>query len=153
METIEYKFIDKSNWPTGQWNNEPDKVQWRDEHTGLPCLARRARNGIWCGYVGVSESHPWFGQPYQDHDDLDVHGGLTFSDSCAADGKEHGICHKPAEGEPDKVWWFGFDCAHVYDLIPEMLRHYPRIPDETYKSIDYVRSECAKLARQIADAA
>jgi hypothetical protein len=149
MKTLEYTFIDKSSWPSGQWNNEPDKVQWQDQETGLPCLARRARNGIWCGYVGVAEGHPWFQQSYDDHCDLEVHGGLTFSDFCVADNKEHGICHIPDEGEPDHIWWFGFDCAHLGDLTPATLGRFPPIGDETYKTLDYVRGECANLARQL----
>lgn len=28
-------------WGTGPWVGEPDKAQWEDETTGLPCLALR----------------------------------------------------------------------------------------------------------------
>jgi hypothetical protein len=59
METREYRFIDKSEWDRGPWDNEPDKVQWQDAATGLPCIARRSEAmGSWCGYVGVAEGHP-----------------------------------------------------------------------------------------------
>lgn len=46
---------------------------------------------------------------------LTVHGGLTYSNMCS--GK---ICHVPEEGRPDKVFWFGFDCAHYMDEAPEL---------------------------------
>jgi hypothetical protein len=61
------------------------------------------------------------------------------------------ICHVPAEGRPERVWWFGFDCAHHGDFSPglasrlSMGRTY-----ETYKMLDYVRDNCAALARQLA---
>lgn len=56
-----YTTMDKSTWGDGPWQHEPDKVQWTDEATGLPCLAVRNRFGAWCGYVGVDEDHPWHG--------------------------------------------------------------------------------------------
>lgn len=44
----EYRTIDKTGWPIGQWTNEPDKVQWIDEATGLDCLIVRHRG---CGHL------------------------------------------------------------------------------------------------------
>src|SRR5690349_7808688 len=84
METIEYinPKCDRSKWPAGEWDGEPDKKQWQDKATGLPCLAnRQPRTGHWCGYVGVPKSHPLYGKEY-DKADVDVHWGLTFSDKC-----------------------------------------------------------------------
>lgn len=78
MEALEYRTVDKSNWGNGPWQNEPDKCQWRDEATGLPCLIVRGPSGALCGYVGVSEGHPAFGKDY-DSVAADVHGGLTFA--------------------------------------------------------------------------
>ena len=64
METIEYRTMDKSVWGPGPWQNEPDKRQWQDEATGLPCLIVRNSMGALCGYVGVSEGHAKIdGQP------------------------------------------------------------------------------------------
>lgn len=151
METITYKTIDraKQGWPTGgDWDTEPDKIQWADEATGLPCLAvRNGYYGHWCGYVGVSEGHPWHGKSYWDIPS-DVHGGLTFSKSCDPDGDEAtSVCHKPAAGEPDHVWWLGFDCAHSGDMS---LRKFLRGNGDTYRTLEYVQSECAMLAQQAA---
>lgn len=152
MQTIEYRFIDKSDWPDGPWKDEPDKVQWPDPETGLPCLARRNHAmGFWCGYVGVADGHPWFGQKYDAHD-VEVHCGLTFSELCVEGDKEHGICHLPDAGEPDHVWWFGFDCGHLYDLSPRTLKFVVPNPEDVYRTLDYVRAECAGLARQLAAA-
>jgi hypothetical protein len=211
MKTIEYKTIDKSDWPRGPWDNEPDKMQWPDEATGLPCLVVRGPMGSWCGYVGIPSTHPAYGKEYSaDGLELSAHGGLTFSDKCSSHtGKEFkewreymlrsraeierypegdaaqrwkreghliddfkaweayraasAICHTVEPGEDDCVWWFGFDCAHYHDLIPEMLRlreskayggifnnaTEPYTRSETYRTIEYVRNECRELAAQL----
>jgi hypothetical protein len=135
MQTIEYRTVDKSAWGPGEWADEPDKVQWQDEATGLPCLAVRNHHGVWCGYVGVAPGHPWHGMGYSDvDDDISVHGGLTFANACSPGKEEHGICHKPDPGEPEHVWWFGFDCGHCDDLIPRRYLEYAALPGEAYRS-------------------
>lgn len=89
METKEWRTIDKVTWGRGPWDDEPDKKQWLDEATGLPCLAVRASAlGHWCGYVGVPVGHPAYGKGYADLD-VTVHGGLTFADRCVRHDREH----------------------------------------------------------------
>lgn len=106
-------FVPRESWGPGPWQDEPDLVEWRHE-SGLPCLVVRGPTGAWCGYVGVPGSHPWFGHEYGQHEGLDgAHGGLTFSGPCGGH-----ICHVARPGEPEHVWWFGFDCAHAFDLAP-----------------------------------
>jgi|SRR5262245_2686658 len=155
MQYREWRFLDKSKWGDGPWQDEPDKVQWQDEETGLPCLAvRQRRSGHWCGYVGVSEGHRYFGADC-DKPDIQVHGGLTFADYCS-DDQEQGICHIPNPGESDRVYWLGFDCHHGGDKAPGFsasLRQY--FPDHMhdagiYRTLAYVRAECEQLAAQLA---
>ena len=152
---------EKTEWGPGPWRDEPDKEQWPDPDTGLPCLIRRAPNhGALCGYVGVSEGHPWFGQGFlalEGH--VDVHDGLSYSDFCREGPEAEMICHVPAPGEPDRVWWLGFSCAGAWDVRPAMdardrARGWPvvRHPAETYKAVAYVKAECARLAQQAAEA-
>jgi hypothetical protein len=160
METKEYTTIDRAalGWPSGEWDGEPDKVQWPDAATGLPCLAvRNPDHGNWCGYVGVAEGHQAFGKDYGDVD-VEVHGGLTFADACQpAETEARGICHIPSPGEPDHVWWLGFDCAHAWDYSPRhaMLALRPdggmfaRTHMERYRALAYVKRECASLASQL----
>lgn len=147
METKEYKTIDKSKWPRGEWDNEPDKAQWKDEETGLPCLAVRNRGGAWCGYVGLDESHPEFDKYYGDVL-VTCHGGLTFGGFCQqAEDESVGICHLPSPGEPDRVYWVGFDCAHHGDFSPgyeSRLQYY-----EEYRNFAYVKEEVRILAKQL----
>lgn len=219
MQKIEYRTTDRSKWGSGPWDQEPDKVQWKDEQTGLPCLMVRNHGGAWCGYVGVSEGHPLFAKEYsacvfpEKHDDheakddgwhyncspqgfLSAHGGITFANFCSTHTEEDftgwqkrmedsraeaakypigdaarrlrewahvltdytawkekcqavGICHLPEAGEPERVWWFGFDCSHSGDVSPGYERSFSYGGD-SYKDADYVRSEVAALAKQLA---
>lgn len=160
METKSYTTIDRValGWPSGAWDGEPDKVQWPDDVTGLPCLAvRNRRNGVWCGYVGLADYHPLHGKEYGEVD-VNVHGGLTFANACGPGENESvGICHTPSDGEPEHVWWLGFDCAHAWDHSPDDVRRsaeggiWALSHDSQYRTLAYVRNECAQLARQLAD--
>lgn len=151
METKEYRTADKSTWGDGPWQDEPDKMQFPDPVTGLPCLIVRNPYGALCGYVGVTEGHPFYKKGGYDFN-LSVHGGITFTAMCSpGDDEEHGICHLPGEGESDHVWWLGFDCAHYSDKSPKMVLQFPTLdfPDDVYRDIDYVKSEIASLAQQL----
>lgn len=139
--------IDRSSWPNGPLDGEPDKLNWTDEATGLPCMIVRNRLGALCGYAGVSEGHPYFGVRHNDlSDDVDVHGGLTYSDFCQGH-----ICHVPEPGKPDRVFWFGFDCGHSHDLIPNLQYRFLRgHSEERYRDVAYVKAQCGRLAKQLA---
>lgn len=159
MDYREYTNVDRTGWPSGEWDSEPDKVQWQDEATKLPCLAvRNPRGGNWCGYVGLAEGHPLHGKHYDDDGvSVDVHGGLTFSDFCAdTDDESKRICHVPGDGEPKHVWWLGFDCAHCDDFSPQDKMHerdkgYPftLTYGERYRTLAYVKQQCESLAGQL----
>lgn len=150
-ETIEYHNVDKSDWGAGLWQSEPDKRQWQDEVTGLPCLIVRNRMGTLCGYVGVAPEHSLYGKDY-DAPEVEIHGGLSYAAGCDGDEQDasRGICHIPAKGEPDHVWWFGFDTAHAFDLCPAT-RSFAGIVGigEEYRDLTYVATECASLAAQL----
>ncbi len=164
------KWHDRSQWPAGPWDDEPDKLVWTTK-TGLPGMLVRNGAGALCGYVAVLPGHKLHGVRYnqapadpdfvgppreyawEDYGDtpegmFTVHGGLTYSDSCAGS-----ICHIPEPGEPDDVWWFGFDCAHSGDDYPAnysgpFARRYGN-SSEQYKTVAYVQAEAEKLAEQL----
>lgn len=148
----EWRTVDKSDWPRGPWDDEPDKAEWRDEATGLPCLIVRSGTGALCGYVGLPPQHPWHGASYQNLG-AHVHGGLTFSGPCdPAEAPETGICHVPLPGESDDVWWLGFDCGHVFDRMPAF-EQFPGFAgcfgrESTYRDFAYIRAEVTRLAAQ-----
>jgi hypothetical protein len=116
-------FKDRTDWGPGPWDGEPDRVEWRTR--GFVALAKRGPHGAWCGYLGVPEGHPWHGlamhaSALRRADDA-AHGGLSFAAACEPhDGEVEPdmICHVPRPGEPDTVWWLGFDCHHCNDLGP-----------------------------------
>lgn len=160
-----------SKYGAGPWADEPDSLTWDDEKTGYRCHIWRNRMGALCGYVRVPESHPLHGVEYSADipeamkplldvvmdgpvgkrgaiqvfcaaggvtrvDILfDVHGGITFS------------------GEPagaDGGHWFGFDCGHAGDLSPGLpFRSAFDDAGDEYRDIEYVKAECASLARQL----
>lgn len=93
------------------------------KHCGFDCMIVKNFLGIWCGYVGVPESHPAYNMDYQDvnlRDFLDVHGDLSFSG-----------------WRQDSLWWLGFDCGHWDDL------------DDPSKDKDFVQKETEGLAHQL----
>jgi hypothetical protein len=110
------------------WEDEPTEVDTTWIAHGLTCRIRRTpRTGALCGYVAIPEDHP--GRD----DDWDVHGGITFNGQFS-DG--------------DDTWWIGFDCAHAFDVMPNL-----RIGLDsscTYWTIPMVTAETERLAAQIA---
>lgn len=138
------RYVDRSGWPNGPWDAEDDRIEWKTE-AGLPALiVRNTGIGNLCGYVGVPKGHVAHGKGYDDVQ-VDVHGGLTYAESCG--GR---ICHIPAPGESDDVWWLGFDCAHLGDNNPGM-RKYPMRGHSSYKDVLFVRSEVESLAKQLSE--
>lgn len=161
----------------GPWIGEADKVAWRDDATGLDCIMLREPEGFLGGYVGVSRDHPLWGW---DHEavtpdlGIEVHGGLTYSRLCAEGpeprrvlANEAGrICHvrmnrrgmpvtgsgSPDDGDAD-AWWFGFQCNHLYDVVPGADPHRRRFMSaETsaeYRDDGYVVREIRNLAAQL----
>lgn len=135
----------------GPWSNEPDRLEF--ESHGLPCLMQRNRLGAWCGYVAVPPGHPMHGTRGEG---LEAHGGINYAEPCSGE-----ICHVPKPGEPDDVWWFGFDCAHCFDRIPWMEAQMKKdkeagvfgMPDsflgDEYRDVDYVKNQCIELAAQL----
>jgi hypothetical protein len=130
----------------GPWLTESDRIEWRSQ--GFVCLVHRNMPmGFWCGYVGVEPGHPWHGRSYSDLEDtVDVHGCLTYSDACSGH-----ICHVPEPGEPEHLWWLGFDLGHAFDLQPGMEQKYRgRMMSfgAVYRDEAYVRAQVEGLAAQ-----
>lgn len=148
MENPNDYQVDRTGWPKGPWDDEPDRIEWRfEDNPSLVCLMVRNQMGAWCGYVGLPAEHPFHGDKYDDHYDLNVHGGPTYSAACAGH-----ICHVPEPGEPDNVWWIGFDCGHWMDRIPSLESRLGRqTPSGTYRDVAYVKAEVESLARQLAN--
>ena len=166
METQTFTTVDKSAWPRGPWDNEPDKIQWCDESTGLPCLIVRNGDGALCGYVGVGETHPWYGVDYDDCRTAEgnipeVHGDLTYSDeNYQSTEPSRGVSYVDEGGNAPTLWWLGFDCAHSGDqscIAPEaafgrilaaFFLNPVSVHEEVYRTVEYVQFQMRKLAEQ-----
>jgi hypothetical protein len=159
---------------TEPWEEEPEGPHFFEAH-GLRCAVTRGPMGAWCGYVAVPKGHPFFGKDSDANADgkkfsdvsnqpigkrgiiplllatqigeddpitiatlIDVHGSLTYSGTGV-----RGI------GDKDS-WWFGFDCAHLGDIIPKLG---PTWRDGVYRDLEYVKRETESLARQLAEEA
>jgi hypothetical protein len=141
MSEVTERAVDRAGWPPGEWDAEPDRVDF--EHAGFSCvLARHPQIGAWWGWVLLPASHPRYGQTVKQLRDLEVHGGLNVA------WKEDG-----------GRWMVSFDCAHVGDLCPGMLAlksklglSHPADPlllRETYRPFAYAKRECERLAEQL----
>jgi hypothetical protein len=153
MQDEQHEPIDRTGWQPGPWDKEPDRVEFK--HRGLPCLITRNPMGHLCGYVAVPPGHALHGKDYEDSrvSTLPSHGGINYADKCS--GR---ICHVPAPGEPDDVWWFGFDCAHGFDLSPMMTNlHMHPMPAGlsdlkfVYRDVPFVTKILRRLAAALAD--
>lgn len=140
------EVIPKSKWGVGPWQDEPDRLEWIDERTGLPCCIIRNMHvtGSLCGYVGVPANHALFGWCYSDSvnlkedylenvkmgKDIGWIEGFCYAISGEMENKtiplgmilhvHGGITWSgslPDESET-RHHWFGFDCSHCEDLSP-----------------------------------
>lgn len=120
-----------------------------------------------CGYVALPSSHPLHGKEYMQIDyDLDVHGGLTFSE------------HSHLIESECNDWWLGFDAGHMiydkadleafekyyqlnkedYDRIKKMDNLYDNFEKDGFKGVkrtvkdfEFMRNECERLIDQLID--
>jgi hypothetical protein len=93
MDTI-FDISDRTGWPAGPWDGEPDRATWVHDETGARCTLRRGPLGSWCGYVGLRPNHPAAGKRYQD---LDIRGEeLTYGHYCEAINEDEWIRYRMA---------------------------------------------------------
>lgn len=154
-------WIDKKTWGDGAWQGEPDRVEWIDSYSALPCLALRNPNsGAWCGYVAVPPDHDCYGVDYHKLPGV-VHEaaygqGINYTGSCLVDEdvpERERICHVPKAGHSDDVWWIGFHCDDTWNIGPardarELASGHKliRVGIEKYVSFAKVRESCTSLA-------
>jgi len=116
-------------------------------HRDLTCIISRYRPlGHLCGYVGVDKNSVFYKQDcFRNYDlfrNIEVHGGLTFSDFFEPDNEFCAIV-------PPDLWFIGFDCAHYgdYSCGLSLGIEEPR----AYRDIEYVIAETESLAEQLAE--
>ncbi len=84
------------------------------------------------GYVLIDSTHPYFGKEYNEIEDIEVHGGLTYSEQMTDKMAElFGL-----EKSDIRMWCFGFDTVHFGD-------------NEVNCSEQFVREETERLKEQL----
>lgn len=150
----EYTFRKKKLWGEGPWLTEPDHLFWFDDATKYPCLILRpfGSMGALTGYVGINWKHALYGKYWADDSfpNLDVNGGITYSRI-----KKPKFYKHIAKNFPYR-WWIGFDCGHLYDYQPVLIKVMEKVgcsadlhKTGTYKTVEYVKAECESLAKQL----
>lgn len=131
------------------------KVEKEFDYKGYKCVVIGQEIGHRCGYIGVDKNNKCYGKDYDELYGIDVHGGLTY----AGETYENYPCE-------DKLWWFGFDCAHLgdgkdFDLIKELADKdyydyetrvqsmFSHLNNGEIRSVDYCISECKKVVDQL----
>lgn len=69
------------------------------ENTWLPRHILYFDFGWGNGYVALPKSHPWYRKHYDNIEDVQINGGLTFSEMI------------------NEMWVVGFDTAHSFDTL------------------------------------
>lgn len=163
--------------PRDEWLNEPATKSLKDDDTGYAIQITRGPGGHLCGYVGIPNTHPWFGKSYNETVtvspevanrtiNIDKVGAINIfcaalSPTDLAKGEidmvlavdVHGgltyASGRAPSSDIDGLWWLGFDCAHAGDYSPEYgARGFQT--EGIYRNLGYVEGECRSLARQLA---
>jgi hypothetical protein len=123
------------------WENEPDFLGDKDDATGYYWFIKRNYiSHTLQACVMVPENHPYYDKSYLELPDLDVHGGVTGD-------------WRLENEEGEKFTAFSFDTAHATDWCPKEWQFWPNpyIPTspENYRTMEYVKNEVLKLAKQL----
>lgn len=161
------------------WLNEPEHDEFI--HAGLRCRLVRGPLGAWCGYVALPPGHPLHSIEYNEpspalaqawserlleKDDVERTSVITLMEGMIGQLPDAGLPATPEQaisvhggvtysarrkGEPEGLWWFGFDCSHCYDFVPD-LHSFMEHDDHglVYRTIEYARDEVKRLAEQLA---
>lgn len=123
------EVIDKTAWPRGAWDLEPDELYWTDERTGLKCAIFRNRYlGYLHGYVMVPNGHRYHDVPAKDIPA--ARAEASFVSMCG--------CHTS----------IGFGCGRLGYWIPAK-EGIDNEPGSRYIGIDERRRMCAELAAEL----
>lgn len=126
--------IDKSKWPRGEWDNEPDYLEWTDESTGFSCqILRDPKAGFLKGVVDVETLGRLFARNEKEIlQVLDIGGMIEV---------EFYYYHIP------NILRTQFRCWNYHDLIPS--GNYWQSENATYKNIEYVKEGCRSICNDL----
>jgi hypothetical protein len=155
--------VSKAGWHAGPWHDEPDRVQWTDPLSGLPCLITRSPDlGCLLGYVAVPPGDPLHGAD-TDQVTTRIRGQITFTGPAAGIGTLDPPDIPPCD--LDDPWWVGFGAFHAWDVCPGDTLMWDLLgvadcgtltlpgharPIAEYRPVSYMQAGCRLLAMQLA---
>jgi hypothetical protein len=140
----------------------------------VKCRIRRVNSGVWCGYVGVDNSHPWYGLEYSTlvtiddiSDSINTRNPnnvniLSVMMDMMEDNLDNNKCSISTAidvhggitftgkfyDDDDGLWYFGFDCGHCDDYAPAYSFMSEGLELE-YRTKEFVVNECHRLVDQL----
>lgn len=132
---------------SGEWDKEIDFYQ-EEVADGMLIVIRRHKSLYHlCGYIVLPTTLLLTDEQINN---LNVHGGITFSQTVKGGLDIHNSDSFFYSEETETRTAIGFDCAHVGDISPGMLKYFsPFSTLETYKDINFVLKETYLLHCQI----
>ena len=121
--------------------DRPDHELNRGTHLGFTWVVMHNGLGFRCGYVRVPAGHPWHDRGNDALGDVDIHGGVTFTET------EVGACDCEGGG-----YWVGFDCSHAGDkpdpTLPGAISALYGWMSGEVRTQEYVEDQCRQLCEQ-----
>jgi hypothetical protein len=127
------KKIDRSNWKSGPWDNEPDYAEWTTA-VGYPAWCSRLKSGAWFGVIEaplpIKDCIGFFGHAMRDKSDLFEHdfGMICPTDQEGIGGYTTSMEHWESPGLPTKTSYRG-----------------------PYKTLEDLKSICEVIAKNISE--
>lgn len=130
------KLRSRTGWIAGEWDNEPDQIEWRCGNTY--CIINRLEAGQLSGFIGVTNQHQWYGK-FGSELEL-MCPALLVPDRPLTCGLR--------SMEDQSVWCVGFTYGLDGDLMPG--RWVPPVvgtPERVYYNVQHVTSQINTLLR------
>lgn len=128
-------FVDRSGWPPGPWDGEPDRAAWTDAGTGLACRIERVPgSGHLAGIVALPPGHPLHGKSGSE-------AAMPVPASKWPANTDLGG-HVAGDGS----WEVRFEADYIWQGTPTCDRGH-------YCTMDTMRAVVASVARRVVDRA
>jgi hypothetical protein len=123
--------VDRTGWPAGPWDNEPDFAEWTTA-TGYPAFIGRLPDGCWYGIVEA---------PYPIEDDRSLLLAFLYTIRDKTRGKlSPGMVGKT---DQEGIGEYTYSMEHYQSPIPKSSSRGP------YKTLEDVKQHCEDAAEMI----
>ncbi|MFB5619504.1 MAG: hypothetical protein ACE5RC_00025 [Nitrosopumilus sp.] len=139
------KYLKIDLFGKGEWLDEPDQLEFT--YNEFNCYIKRPFSGNLCGYVEIPEDNIFYNREcfkcYELYEKVSVHGGITFSDFIFDEERQK------------KIFFVGFDCAHLGDYVPLVEKYkiqnlnHKKFRNEIFKNVTKKLEKLEKLEKDI----